>query len=173
MFGVWMELLKQVPGSVLWLLGTNRLARAGLLREVVAHGVAAERLVFAPRLPLPEHLARHRLADLFLDTFPYNGHTTLSDALWGGCPVLTRAGATFASRVAGSLLRSIGLPELVTDNLDDYRSVALQVAQDGDRLVDLRRRLEIGRTHSGLFDGDAFARKVEQAFSTMWQIYAA
>jgi predicted O-linked N-acetylglucosamine transferase (SPINDLY family) len=173
MFGVWMELLKQVPGSVLWLLETNRHARAGLLQEAAARGVAAERLVFAPRWPLPEHLARHRLADLYLDTFPCNGHTTVSDALWGGCPVLTRAGTTFPSRVAGSLLRSIGLPELVTDTLADYRSLALEVARDGDRLADIRRRLEIGRTHSGLFDGAAFARKLEQAYSTMWEIHAA
>jgi predicted O-linked N-acetylglucosamine transferase (SPINDLY family) len=173
MFGVWMELLQQVPGSVLWMLESNRFSRAGLLREAAARGVAAERLVFAPRLPLPEHLARHRLADLYLDTFPCNGHTTVSDALWGGCPVLTRAGTTFASRVAGSLLRSVGLPELVTDTLEEYRSVALQVARDGDRLADFRRRLEFGRMHSGLFDGGAFARKLERAFSTMWQMYTA
>ena len=109
MFDVWMRLLKAVPGSVLWLLEGNRFAPANLRREAEARGVAAERLVFAPRMPLPEHLARHRLADLFLDTFPVNAHTTASDALWAGCPVLTLAGETFVSRVAGSLLRAVGL----------------------------------------------------------------
>ncbi len=124
MFGVWMELLRAVPDSVLWLLESNRFAPANLRREAAALGVAPERLVFAPTAPLPEHLARHRLADLFLDTFPYNAHTTASDALWIGCPLVTLAGETFSTRVAGSLLRTIGLPELVTHNIDDYRQTA-------------------------------------------------
>ena len=132
-FGVWMELLQAVPGSVLWLLEGNRFMPANLRREAEGRGVAAERLVFAPRKPLPEHLARHRLAALFLDTFPVNAHTTASDALWAGCPVLTLAGETFVSRVAGSLVRSVGLPELITASLEDYRATALRLAREHRR----------------------------------------
>ncbi len=138
MFAVWMELLKAVPGSVLWLFEGNRFAPANLRREAEARGVAAQRLVFAPHLPLPEHLARHRAADLFLDTFPVNAHTTASDALWAGCPVLTMAGETFVSRVAGSLLRTIGLSELVTGSLEDYQATALRLARDPNLLGGLR-----------------------------------
>ncbi len=172
-FDVWMELLRQIPGSVLWLLEGNRFAADNLRREAQARGTAPERLIFAPRIPLASHLARHRLADLFLDTFPYNAHTTASDALWAGCPVLTLAGETFVSRVAGSLLRTIGLPELVTASLDEYRETALELAHNPDRLADLRTRLEEGRTRSGLFDAAAFARNLEQAYAAMCLIHAA
>jgi predicted O-linked N-acetylglucosamine transferase (SPINDLY family) len=173
MFTVWMELLKGVPGSVLWLLEGNRFAPANLRREAEARGVAAQRLVFAPRMPLPEHLARHRLADLFLDTFPVNAHTTASDALWVGCPVLTMAGETFVSRVAGSLLRTIGLTELVTTSLDEYRVMALRLARDAELLAGLRARLEANRKTSRLFDAGRFARGIEQAYLTMWETYAS
>ncbi len=172
-FGVWMELLKAVPGSVLWLLEGNRFVPANLYREAKIRGVAAERLVFAPYEPLPEHLARHRLADLFLDTFPVNAHTTASDALWAGCPVLTLAGETFASRVAGSLLRTMDLPELVTTSLEDYQALALRLARDADLLARLRSRLEANRKRSPLFDAAQFARNLEKAYLTMWEIYAS
>ena len=135
--------------------------------------MAAERLVVAPRLPLPEHLARHRMADLFLDTFPCNAHTTASDALWAGCPVLTRTGQTFASRVAGSLLRTLGLPELITTSLEDYEGTALRLARDPEQLRKLRNRLEANRKTSRLFDGGRFARNLEKAYATMWEIYAS
>jgi predicted O-linked N-acetylglucosamine transferase (SPINDLY family) len=158
---------------VLWLFQGNRFAPANLRREAEARGVAAERLVFAPRWPLPEHLARHRLADLFLDTFPVNAHTTASDALWAGCPVLTLAGETFASRVAGSLLRTIGLPELVAQSLEDYESLALRLARSEEVLARVRARLEAGRKTSPLFDGGQFARNLEKAYVTMWEIYAS
>ena len=137
-FETWMILLKAVPGSVLWLLEDNRFAPGNLRREAEARGVAASRLVFAPRLPLAEHLARHQAADLFLDTFPVNAHTTASEALWAGLPLLTIAGETFVSRVAGSLLRTVGLAELVTSCLDDYRAMALRLANDPGLLADLR-----------------------------------
>ena len=129
-FAVWMRLLQAVPRSVLWLLEGNRWVPANLRREAEARGVAGERLVFAPRLAGPEHLARHRLADLFLDTYPVNAHTTASDALWAGCPVLTLAGETFASRVAGSLLRALGLFDLVTTSLAAYEALALQLCAE-------------------------------------------
>jgi len=172
-FEVWMRLLNNVPGSVLWLLGVSPLVPVNLGREAAAQGVAPERLVFAPRLPLAEHLARHRLADLFLDTLPYNAHVTASDALWAGCPVLTMAGQTFPSRVAGSLLRTIGLPELITTSLQEYEELALRLARDGDLLNELRARLQANRKTSRLFDGGQFARSLEQAYVKMWEIYAS
>jgi protein O-GlcNAc transferase len=173
MFEVWMRLLKAVPGSVLWLWEANRFIPANLRREALARGIAPERLVFAPPEPMPQHLARHRLADLFLDTLPYNAHTTASDALWMGCPVLTVAGQTFASRVAGSLLGTIGLPELITTSLQDYEEMALRLAREPDLLADFRARLQANRTTSGLFDGGRFARSLEQAYTAMWDIHAS
>ena len=172
-FKIWMELLKAVPGSVLWLFEGNCFVPANLRSEAKIQGVAADRLVFAPRQPLPDHLARHRLADLFLDTLPCNAHTTASDALWAGCPVLTLTGETFASRVAGSLLRTIGLPELITTSLEEYQALALRLARNADLLADLRGRLEVNRQRSPLFDGSQFARNLEQAYVTMWDIYAS
>ena len=172
-FEVWMRVLKEVPGSVLWLLGENSCAPANLRKEAKARGVAPERLVFAPRLGLSEHLARHRQADLFLDTVSYDAHTTASDALWAGCPLLTIAGETFPSRVAGSLLRTVGLPELVTTSLEQYENMALRLAEDADMLADLRARLEANRVTSGLFDGSRFARIVEQAYCKMLEDFAA
>jgi predicted O-linked N-acetylglucosamine transferase (SPINDLY family) len=172
-FELWMGLLKVVPGSVLWLLECNRFAPANLRREAEAHGVAAARLVFSPRAALAEHLARHRLADLFLDTFPVNAHTTASDALWAGCPVLTMAGETFISRVAGSLLRSLGLSELITTSLGEYAEMAVRLARDEELLAGLRARLEANRKTSRLFDAGQFARSLEQAYFKMWEIYTS
>src|SRR5690606_37454309 len=119
-----------VPGSVLWLLECNRWARDNLTREAALRDIDPTRLVFAPRVPIAEHLARHALADLFLDTLPYNAHTTASDALWMGVPLITCPGHTFTSRVAGSLLHAAGLPELVADSLDAYEALALQLANE-------------------------------------------
>src|SRR5207244_3328604 len=113
----------------------------------------------------------HRLADLFLDTLPYNAHTTASDALWAGCPLLTLAGQTFASRVAGSLLRTLGMPELITTSLEEYQAQALRLAQDAEWLTRLRTRLEANRKSSSLFDGERFARNLETAYRTMWEIH--
>jgi predicted O-linked N-acetylglucosamine transferase (SPINDLY family) len=167
-FGLWMRLLARVEGSVLWLLGSSEAVARNLRREAAAQGVAPERLVFAPRLPLPEHLARHRLADLFLDTLPYNAHTTTSDALWMGLPVLTCPGGSFASRVAGSLVRAVGLPELVVDDLGQYEALALALAQDPARLAALKARLAAEGRRSPLFDTDRFRRHLERAYATMW-----
>ena len=172
-FSVWMRLLKAAPGSVLWLLEVTRAGVANLRREAEARGVSGDRLVFAPFLAGPEHLARHRLADLFLDTFPVNAHTTAADAVWAGCPVLTLAGQTMVSRVAGSLLRTVGLSELITTSLPDYESLALRLTQNPKELADLRRRLRAGVVTSSLFDTAKFARNVERAFETMWQLHVA
>ncbi|ALJ37779.1 tetratricopeptide repeat protein [Azospirillum brasilense] len=172
LFDVWARLLRAVPGSVLWLYAGNPLVAGNLRREAVARGVAPERLVFAPPRPLAEHLARHRRADLFLDTLPYNAHTTASDALWTGLPVVTCRGATFAGRVAASLLETVGLPELVTDSPAAYEVLALGLARDPARLAGLKARLVAARTASPLFDGDRFARDLEDAYRAIWQRFA-
>jgi protein O-GlcNAc transferase len=173
-FDVWMRLLKAVQGSVLWLPEANPWARANLAREATARGVAPERLVFAPRVAdASEYLARQRLADLFLDTLPYNAHSTASDALWAGLPVLTCAGKTFAGRAAGSLLRAIGLDELVATSLDEYEALALQLAREPEMLARLRRRLAQNRRTYPLFDTARFTRNLEAAYRQMWETWMA
>jgi len=166
-FEVWMRLLLRLPHSVLWLIQDSPTAAANLRREAEGRGIAAQRLVFAPRMPLPEHLARHRCADLFLDTLPYNAHTTASDALWAGLPVLTCAGEAFASRVGASLLAAAGLPELITYHLDDYEALAFDLATTPGRLAEVRERLQSGRSTAPLFDTPRFARHLEAAYLQM------
>ena len=169
-FDVWMRLLAAVEGSVLWLSGTHASAIEHLAQEAERRGVAARRLIFAPRVPLNEdHLARLRRADLFVDTLYYNAHTTAADALWAGVPVLTCPGATFASRVAGSLLGSVGLPELITGSLAEYEALALALARDPARLAALRTKLGRNRDVFPLFDTARFTRHLEAAYTTMWE----
>ena len=170
-FDIWMKLLTATAGSVLWLLGTNATAEANLRREAERRGVAPDRLVFAPKIQLADHLARSAQADLFLDTMPYNAHTTGSDALWAGVPLLTCLGSTFASRVAASLGRAVGLDELVTHSLQDYEAMALKLAHDPAHLRALRRRLARNRDTYPLFDTARFTRHIEAAYTTMWQRY--
>src|SRR5262249_37516878 len=131
------------------------------------------RLVYAPRWPQAEHLSRYRLADLFLDTTPYNSHTTGSDALWVGCPLVTVKGAAFAGRVAASQLHTLGLPELVSSNLEEYESLALDLARNPERLGAIRARLAAARATSSLFDTALFSRRLEEAYRTMWSISRA
>lgn len=173
-FDIWMRLLRQVPGSVLWLFKGSDASRAALLKQAAHRGVAAERLVWAERVPhMADHLARHAHADLFVDTFYYNAHTTASDALWAGLPVLTMAGSTFASRVSASLLYAVGLPELVTDSPDGYERLALELARSPTALAVLRQQLVRNRDTSPLFDTPLFARRIESAFEAMWSRYGA
>ncbi len=172
-FGQWMRLLRMVPGSVLWLLDPNAVVKRNILAEAGAHGIAAERLVFASRLPLAEHLARHRVADLFLDTLPYNAHTTASDSLWAGLPLLTRQGGTFAGRVAASLLTAVGLEDLITHSAEEYERLAISLANDSQRLAGLRSRLEEGRKAAPLFDTALYTRHLEAAYGRMWDIWSA
>ncbi|HWY60598.1 MAG TPA: tetratricopeptide repeat protein [Rhizomicrobium sp.] len=167
LFDIWMRLLKAVPDSVLWLLQDSAEAADNLGREARARGVAAERLVFAPRVSPEDHLARHRLAGLFLDTLPYNAHTTASDALWVGVPLVTCKGACFHGRVAASILSAIGLPELIAENLDDYESLALALATDAPRLAALKRKLEENRKTTPLFDTARFTRAMEAGYEKM------
>lgn len=160
-FDIWMRLLQHVPGSVLWLReGVNETLR----REAVARGVAPERLVFAAHVPLEVHHARHQLADLFLDTLPYNAHATAADALWAGLPVLTRLGETYPGRVAASLVTVAGLPELVTQSAEEYESLALALARDPARLKALREKLAANRATAPLFDTPRLARNIEAAY---------
>jgi protein O-GlcNAc transferase len=166
-FDVWMRLLQRMPGSVLWLLEASAGVAERLRGEAQARGIAPERLVFARRMDQAEHLARQRLADLFLDTFHYNAHTTASDALWAGLPVLTRLGDSFAGRVAASLLQAAGLPELITTSSADYETLALALATDPARLQALRQRLAAARDTCPLFDTPRFARGIEAAFEAM------
>jgi predicted O-linked N-acetylglucosamine transferase (SPINDLY family) len=170
-FAVWMRLLEKVPGSVLWLLADNHRAEENLRRAAESRAVSPKRLVFAPRQPLAQHLARHRLADLFLDTFPVNAHTGASDALWAGLPLLTCAGRSVVARVAGSLLHAVGLPELVAASLDDYERLALALAQDRPRLAALRRRLAEARDRAPLFDVERTPRRLEAAYLALWEIH--
>jgi predicted O-linked N-acetylglucosamine transferase (SPINDLY family) len=167
LFDAWMRLLTSVKGSVLWLLQTGEGAQKNLTAAAAARGVDPARLVFAPRLPPDRHLARHRLADLFLDTLPCNAHTTASDALWSGLPIVTCLGASFAGRVAASLLCAAGLPELVAPDLAEYEKLALDLARNPARLADLKNRLAAGRNSCPLFDVDSLCRSIEQAFERM------
>jgi protein O-GlcNAc transferase len=169
-FDVWMRLLRAVEGSVLWLSAANTGAPNNLRREAERRGVAPDRLIFAPRVQFSDdHLARMRLADLFLDTLHYNAHATASDALWAGVPVLTCSGATFASRVAGSLLHAVGLPELTTSSLADYEALALTLARDPELLASFRQKLASQRETFPLFDTERFTRHIEAAYITMWE----
>lgn len=166
-FAVWMRILEKVEGSVLWLLEDNETASANLRKEAVVAGISPDRLVFAKRAPQAQHLARHRLADLFIDSLPYNAHTTASDALWAGLPVLTQIGRTFPGRVAASLLKAIGLPELITDSEAEYEAMAIDLARNPERLRTIREQLDQNRTTMPLFDTARFTRGIESAFSTM------
>lgn len=163
-FDVWMRLLNAKPNSVLWLLECNRWAKQNLLAHAARHGVAQERLMFAPRIAIAEHLARHVHADLFLDTAPYNAHTTCSDALWMGVPVLTCVGETFASRVAGSLIKAAGLDTLITYSLQEYENQALQLANNPQLLKSMKQKLLNEKMTSPLFDTEQFARGLERIY---------
>jgi len=167
-----MRLLKTVDGSALWLTHANDEAAVNLRRQATRRGVDPARLTFAPKVPrLADHLARHRLADLFLDTLPYNGHSTVSDALWAGVPVLTCTGKTFAGRVATSLLHAIGLSDLATLNLEQYEALAVKLATSPSLLRSVRERLEANRSTYPLCDTDRFRRHLESAYATMWELW--
>lgn len=170
-FDIWMRLLRNIPHARLWLLEDETAASANLRAAARSRGVDSVRLIFAPRLPHDEHLARHRVADLFLDTLPCNAHTTASDALWAGVPVLSCTGTTFAGRVAASLLSAIGLPELAVASLGEYEALALALANDRGRLAAVRERLARNRLEKPLFDSDRFRRGLEAAYETMWEMH--
>jgi predicted O-linked N-acetylglucosamine transferase (SPINDLY family) len=173
-FDRWMRILKKVEGSVLWLSKNNVKTSANLKKEAGIRGVDQNRLVFATRMPrLADHLARHRLADLFLDTLPYNAHTTASDALWAGLPVLTCIGETFAGRVAASLLNAVGLSELITSTPQAYEALAIELATNPEELATIKRKLADSRFKAPLFDTQLFTKHIETAYTAMYERYQA
>jgi protein O-GlcNAc transferase len=169
-FDVWMRILRKVDDSVLWLLVYSEQAKANLRAEAEARGVPAARLIFASGVPQNQHMARLALVDLQLDTFPYNAHTTASDVLWVGCPIVTLSGEGFPSRVCGSMLTTIGVPELIAKSWDDYETIAVRLAQDREELGRIRARIAHGRDVSPLFDMAAFCRHIERAYEEMLAI---
>jgi predicted O-linked N-acetylglucosamine transferase (SPINDLY family) len=172
-FAIWMRVLQAVPGSVLWLLDTSDETKANLRREAAAAGVDAQRLIFAPRVGVGEHVARHAVADLFLDTYPYGAHTTANDALLAGLPLLTCVGDTLVSRIAGSQLLAIGLSELITTNFADYEALALKLATEPALLASHRQRLAANRKTTPLFDMARYARDFEDAMLRIWDEHQA
>lgn len=170
-FDAWCEIMTVVDGSVLWLLEKNPLAQFNLRREAESRGVAGERLIFANRIPKPEHMARTRLADLALDTGIYTGHVTTCDMLWAGLPVITKLGSHFASRVSASALQAAGLPELVTGSWAEFVALAIRLAQDSDARVELRQRLEDAHASAPLFDTARSVRALESGFRQMWRLH--
>jgi predicted O-linked N-acetylglucosamine transferase (SPINDLY family) len=172
-FDRWCRLLQEVPGSVLWLYQANGQARPNLTAQAARRGIAPDRLVWAPHADLAEHLGRLQLADLALDTFPVTAHTTASDALWAGVPMVTMTGETFVSRVAGSVLRAAGLPELVAADGAHYERLALQLARDPAALAELRERLARNRTSCALFDCETYARHLESLYERMIDAWGA
>jgi len=167
MFDIWLSLLRKVPGSVLWLLADNPWAESNLRRVAESKGFAPDRLVFATRVSPENYLARYLVADIFLDTFPFNAGTTANDCLWMGCPLVTLTGRAFGARMAGALLTAAGLPELIAYNLADYEALALQLALDPERRQQLREKLRAVREHGALFDTPTFVRDLEERFQTL------
>jgi predicted O-linked N-acetylglucosamine transferase (SPINDLY family) len=170
-FNGWIQILKAIDGSVLWLLQDNLWVIDNLKREALNRGIDPNRLIFAERMMLSEHLARHRQADLFLDTFPCNAHTTASDALWTGLPVLTLMGQSFASRVAASLLNAIGLSELITSTQEEYVMLAINLASNPQKLAAIKQVLEDNRLIEPLFDSNLFTKNIEAAYIKMYESY--
>jgi predicted O-linked N-acetylglucosamine transferase (SPINDLY family) len=168
-----MGILRKVDGSVLWLLEESATTASNLRKEAAARNVDPGRLVFAPRISTSDHLARHKCADLFLDTLPYNAHTTASDALWTGLPVLTQIGQTFAGRVAASLLTAVGMPELITSSRDAYEALAVELATSPGKLAAIKGKLGRNRLTTPLFDTRSFTGYIEAAYTTMYERYRA
>ena len=170
-FDIWMRLMNKVEGSVLWLLKSNKWAEQNLKGQAEIRGVSAERIIFAERVPQAEHLARQRLADLFLDTFNHNAHTTASDALWAGLPLVTKLGKGFAARVAGSLLNAVGLPELVTETERDYEALIFELATNPMKLAEIKEKLANNRLTQPLFNTELYTKHLENGYQQAYECY--
>ena len=168
-FKIWMRLLKKIKGSVLWLIKSNKWAEHNLLNEAQKLGVENDRIIFADLLTHSDHLARYKLADLFLDTFNYNAHTTASDALWSGLPVVTKIGHAFPARVTASLLNAVGLPELVVKSEIDYENLILELATSPTKLLKIKEKLIINRLSKPLFDSELYNKHLEEGFEQVYQ----
>ena len=170
-FDVWMNILHQVENSILWLLVDNSFAKDNLIKEAAKRGISGDRIYFANKIDLPRHLARHRLADLFLDTFPCSAHTTASDALWVGLPLITLKGNTFASRVASSLLLELNLPELITNSYAEYENLAITLASQDGKLTKIKETLDQNKSNGSLFNIDLYRLNLEKAYQMIYQRY--
>ena len=173
MFACWMRILQAVPDSVLFLYADNATAEINLRQTAQQYGVAPKQLVFATRVPTPAYLARYRVADLFLDTLPYNAGATASEALWAGLPVLTCMGASFAGRMAASLLTAIELPELITQSLPEYESLAIELATDAAKMAKIKAKLAENRLTTALFNTALSTRNIETAYRQMYENHKA
>ena len=173
MFDSWMNILRQVPESVLWLQKVNETAEKNLKGEAEARGVGSARLVFTDKLPKHEHLTRLKFGGVALDTWIVNGAITTSDALWAGVPVITLQGSNFSSRMSSSILTAIGLPELITQTAEEYESLAVDLARSPDRLQTIKQKITKNRLTQPLFDTPGFTRNLEKAYKEMWQIFVA
>ena len=170
-FDIWMRLLTKVEGSVLWMRKSNQSSNINMKKEARKRKVDPSRLIFAERAPMNEHLARHKLADLFIDTFAFNAHTTTTEALWAGLPVVTKMGQGFAARVAGSLLNAVGLPELITENEQDYEALILELATNPSRLATIKEKLAVNRLTQPLFDTEQYTKHLEDGYQQAYQNY--
>jgi predicted O-linked N-acetylglucosamine transferase (SPINDLY family) len=170
-FGIWMKILKQVKGSVLWLLEDNLTATNNLKLEANKRDIDVKRIIFARRMKMSDHFARLKVADLFIDTLPYNAHTSASDGLWVGLPFLTLAGDTFTSRVGASMLNAIGLPELITHSENEYKNKAIELATNSILLKEIKKKLEINKLSKPLFDAKLFTKNVESAYKKIYKRY--
>ena len=170
-FGIWMKILKQVKGSVLWLLEDNLTATNNLKLEANKRDIDVKRIIFARRMKMSDHFARLKVADLFIDTLPYNAHTSASDGLWVGLPFLTLAGDTFTSRVGASMLNAIGLPELITHSENEYKNKAIELATNSILLKEIKKKLEINKLSKPLFDAKLFTKNVESAYKKIYKKY--
>ena len=170
-FDIWMRLLNKVEGSVLWLRQSNQWSELNVKQEAQRRQVDPERVVFAGRVPMAEHLARQRLADLFIDTFSFNAHTTAAEALWAGLPVVTKTGKGFAARVGGSLLNSVGLPELITKNEHDYEILILELATNPSKLSKIRKKLAANLPKQALFDTEQYTKHIEDGYQQAYRNY--
>jgi predicted O-linked N-acetylglucosamine transferase (SPINDLY family) len=170
-FNVWMNILKKTKNSILWLLEENFLNKKNILKEAKNLGVLEDRIIFADKIKNAEHLARHKLADLFLDTLPCNAHTTASDALWSGLPILTCLGKNFQGRVAASLLNSVGLSNLITKSLDEYERLAIQFASKEKNIIDIKNKLYNNLKSSSLFNTEIFTSNMEKAYKEIYERY--
>lgn len=172
-FDIWMDIIRKIDGSVLWLLEGNAAVKHNLQKEAENRGVNSARLIFAPRIEYSDYLARYRLADLFLDTVPFNAGATASDALWAGLPLVTCSGETFASRMAGSLLTAMGMPELITESMADYEALACKLAHNPDLMASIKMKLARNRASYPLFNTQLFTRHIETAYTAMYERYQA
>ena len=166
-----MSLLNKVPGSVLWLMGSNKRAENNLNKEAKKRGIKSNRIIFANKLPYSDHLARCKLGDLFLDTFNYNAHTTASDALWAGMPLVTKIGESFTARVAASILKALDLSELVTKSDKEYEALIFEIATSSEKLVKIKKKLSVNKFTKPLFNSEMFVKYLEDGYKQVYQNY--